>query len=86
MGIIIYLLCAFTAISCGGLLLLSYRRTSARLLLWSGLCFVGLSIANLMVIADLLTGQNIDFYTWRNLLSLLSMGMLLYGLIWDSQS
>lgn len=86
MGIVIYLLCAVTAFSCGTLLLLSYRRTYARLLLWSGLCFVGLSLANLMVIVDLLTGQDLDVYTWRNVVSLFSMGLLLYGLIWDSQS
>lgn len=86
MGAVIYLLCSATAFICGLLLLLSYRRTSARLLLWSGLCFVGLTLANLMVLIDLLTGPDMDFYTWRNVVSLSSMGLLLYGLIWDSQA
>jgi len=44
LGAVIYSLCALTALACAILLLQAYRRGGYRLLLWSGLCFVGLTV------------------------------------------
>lgn len=85
MGSVIYILCALTAMGCSWLLLLNYYRSRVRLLLWSGLCFAGLTLSNLLVFVDLtLLPSEISIYTWRNALTLLSMGILIYGLVWDS--
>lgn len=83
---IIYSLCAVTAAVCAYLLLLAYSRGGYRLLLWSGLCFAGLTINNLFLVCDKLVFPNIDFSVWRNASMLLAMAVLLYGLIWDTES
>ena len=48
MAAAIYLLCMLTSMACAGLLLVAWRRSRYRLLLWSGLCFAGLTLNNLV--------------------------------------
>ena len=74
-----------TTLLCAILLLRAFKRVRRRLLLWSGLCFVGLSISYLFVIVDLLVFPNTDLYTYRLGSTAISMLLLLYGLIWESQ-
>ena len=86
MGALIYALCAAAAATCAGLLLHAYhRRGGYRLLLWSGLCFVGLTLNNLILIADKVFVPHVDLSLWRTSAALLAMIVLLYGLIWDSE-
>jgi hypothetical protein len=86
MAALIYSLCALTALTCTFLLLQAYRRKPFRLLLWSGLCFAGLSVNNILLVIDkLLLPVTIDLSLPRVLVSLLAMSVLLYGLIWDSE-
>jgi len=81
----VYILCALTCAACAFLLLRGYRRNRARLLLWAGLCFVGLTLNNVVLYFDMVvTATSISLLLWRNLLNLASLAMLLYGLIWDS--
>ncbi len=82
MAPLIYMLCALTALVCAVLLLQAYHRSGYSLLLWSGWCFVGLTANNLMVVVDELLVPDIDLSTWRLVIGLLAMGVLLYGLIW----
>lgn len=82
---IIYSLCALTAIGCAWLLLRSYVRSKSRLLLWSGLCFVGLSLSNLLLVADRLILPLIDLLTVRLMTALIGMILLLFGLIWENE-
>jgi hypothetical protein len=82
---VIYSLCAITALLCAWLLLRAYRRSRYRLLLWGGLCFVGLTLNNIFVLVDKLVVPYVDLYTWRLLLALISLLVLLYGLVWDSE-
>jgi hypothetical protein len=82
---IIYLLCAITAALCAGLLLLAYRRGRYRLLLWSGLCFAGLTVNNALLVLDKIVFPALDFSLPRTIIALLSMMILLYGLIWESE-
>jgi hypothetical protein len=81
----IYFLCAFTAALCALQLLLAYRRGRYRLLLWSGLCFAGLSINNAILVLDKVIFPAIDLSVPRTLVALLSMIILLYGLIWEAE-
>lgn len=81
---LVYLLCFATSTACAWLLWRSYGRTGARLLLWSGLCFVLLALNNLVVVFDLLViGSDISLQIPRLLLSLSAVGVLLFGFIWD---
>jgi hypothetical protein len=49
---LIYVLCAITSGACAVLLWRGWRRSRARLLFWSSLCFVGLSLNNLLLVVD----------------------------------
>jgi hypothetical protein len=82
---IIYGLCALTALLCAILLLTAYRRNRYRLLLWSGLCFAGLTANNLLLIADKLVFPTVDLSVSRSGVTLLSLSLLLFGLIWDAK-
>jgi hypothetical protein len=79
----VYLLCFLTSAACTWLLARSYRRTGARLLFWSALCFLFLAASNLVVIVDLLVLTDADFRLVRYLLALAAVGLLLFGFIWD---
>lgn len=85
MAPIIYLLCAVAAFLCAFLLLRAYWRGRYRLLLWSGLCFAGLTLNNLILVIDkvVLTGD--DLSIWRTSVALVAMAVLLYGLIWEAE-
>jgi hypothetical protein len=82
---LIYVLCAATTAACAWLLLRRYADNRVRLLLWGGLCFVGLALNNVLVVLDLLLVPQIDFSFWRTLTALVGMAILMYGLIWDAQ-
>jgi hypothetical protein len=83
---IIYMLCALTAFACAFLILRTYLRSRLRLLLWSGLCFSGLFINNVMLVIDrVMTGPEVDLTTWRLLAALASLLPLLIGLIWEEE-
>lgn len=81
----LYILTCLTMLLCAVLLLRAYFNVRRRLLLWSGLCFVGLTISNFFVVLDLVLFRNIDFYTWRLGSATVSILLLLYGLIWESR-
>ena len=53
MAAVIYSLCALTGLTCAILLLRSYQKTGVGLLLWSALCFVCLSVNNVLLFFDL---------------------------------
>jgi hypothetical protein len=80
---IVYLLCFLTSGACAVLLLRSYRTSSARLLLWSGLCFLLLAGNNLVVVLDLLVLPDWDMRLPRLLLALAAVAILLFGFVWD---
>jgi hypothetical protein len=79
----VYLLCLATSAACAWLLARSYAVTKARLLLWSALCFFFLAVNNLLVIFDLLVIEEMSFQIARLVTSLLAVGLLLFGFIWD---
>jgi len=79
----VYLLCFLTSAACAWLLARSYRRTGARLLFWSGLCFLFLAANNLLVVFDLLLIPDVDFRLARYGLQLAAVGLLLFGFVWD---
>lgn len=82
MANLVYALCALTSLACAVLLLRGYRRSRARLLWWSGLCFVGLFINNAVLVVD--ARIVVDLSVVRSLPAVLGVMALLYGLVWES--
>ena len=85
MAQIIYLLCAVAALICAVLLFRAYLRGRYRLLLWSGLCFAGLTINNLILVLDKVVLVGADLSIWRTSVAVVAMAVLLYGLIWEAE-
>jgi len=83
MAAVVYILGVLVTLSCGLLLTRAYARVKKRLLLWSGLCFLGLSLSNLLLFLDLVVFPNVDLYRWRLLTAAAAMLVLIYGLIWE---
>ncbi|HJV79922.1 DUF5985 family protein [Noviherbaspirillum sp.] len=85
MASVIYFLCALTALACAFLLLRSYLRQRFRLLLWSGLCFAGLAINNMLLVLERIFLPQIDLSLFRLLSALIALLPLLYGLVWEEE-
>ena len=85
MATLIYALCALTCLASAWLLLRAYAQARHRLLFWSGLCFVALTVSNVLVMVDRLVLTEQDISTPRLLTALVGIALLLYGLIWESR-
>ena len=83
MSAVIYSLCALTALLCAILLLRAYARTRTRLLFWSGLCFVGLTASNIVLVLDRVVLPLVDLSTARLGVGLVALLLLIYGLVME---
>jgi len=81
---LVYLLCALTSTGCALLLLRGYFRARSRLLLWSSLCFMGLSANNILLFVDMLLVPDVSLEIPRGVVGLGALLVLLFGLIWES--
>jgi hypothetical protein len=82
---LVYVLCALTSTACAFLLLRGYARSRVRLLLWSGLCFAGLALNNVLLVVDKRVVPEMDLSVWRTLPALAGVAILLYGFVWDTR-
>jgi hypothetical protein len=85
MQVSIYVLCLVASVTCSLLLLRGYRQSHTRLLLWAGICFGFLSLNSLAVLFDLLVFPQWDLQVLRHAASLMAVGTLLFGLVWESE-
>lgn len=83
MAPIIYALCAVTSLVCAWLLLRAYSLRGYKLLLWSGLCFGGLTLNNILLMLDKIVFPNTDLLTLRLIVALVALLPLLYGLVFE---
>lgn len=83
MAEVVYLLCAVASAFCAVLLGTTYRRNPTRLLMWSTLCFVGLTINNFLLLVDLVLVPEIDLSLFRSVTAFVSIMLLLIGLLWE---
>jgi hypothetical protein len=81
----VFLLCAATCLLCAIMLFRGFARSHFRLLFWSGLCFTGLMVDNLMLYADIYVFPDVSLVIWRKLPGLVALMLLLFGLIWESK-
>jgi hypothetical protein len=82
---LVYALCALTSTACAVLLLRGYLRSRFRLLLWSGLCFAGLALNNVILFVDKQVVPDVDLSVWRSLPAVAGIALLLYGFVWDTR-
>jgi hypothetical protein len=77
-------LSALTCLACTVLLFRGYARSGMRLLLWSALCFVFLTLNNLLLFFDLIVFLQLDLRPFRLAAALIGLVFLLYGFIFES--
>jgi hypothetical protein len=87
MAPVFYSLCTLAALFCAILLLRAYYRSRYKLLLWGGLCFLGLTLNNALLVVDKLIfpEPEVNLFTWRLVAALVAMLVLLYGIIFDAE-
>jgi hypothetical protein len=86
MAAAVYVLCALTSLACAVLLLRGFQARGVRLLLWSGLAFIGFTLGNAMLVVDrVVTGPEVDLALLRSLPVLAGLAVLIYGLVWDAR-
>jgi hypothetical protein len=79
----VYILSALISLASAVLLLRSFAHTRTSLLFWAGLCFVGLTLNNVLLFVDKVLVADADLSTWRGLPALAGMLVLVYGLVWE---
>ena len=82
---ILCVLAVLTCLTCTVLLFRGYRASGQRLLLWSALCFVFLTLNNLLLFFDLAVFAELDLRLYRLTAALVGLGFLLYGFIFESE-
>jgi hypothetical protein len=82
---VLTLLAAITSLACMVLLFRGYAATGVRLLLWSALCFVCLTVNNTLLFVDLAVFPDIDLRVYRLAASFAGVLFLLYGFVWEAE-
>lgn len=82
---LVYILCAATCLLCAVLLIRGYVQSKVSLLFWSGLCFLGLMLDNVMLYVDVIVAPDVDLVVWRKLPGLIATVLLVFGLVWESK-
>jgi hypothetical protein len=73
-----------TSFSCSVLLFRGFKRKRIRMLMWSGLCFAGLTVNNIALFLDLVIFPEVDLRLLRFGSALVGMLFLLYGFVGDT--
>jgi hypothetical protein len=84
LAFVVYILCAATSAMCATLLIRAYRRSRARLLLWSSVCFACFALNSLLLVIDVGVLPDRDLSLIRTVPSIIGVAALLYGLVWDA--
>lgn len=79
---VLFALVMLACLACTVLLFRGYAASGVRLLLWSALCFVGLSASNVLLFFDLvLFPTQVDLRPYRLGAAAVGLAFLLYGFI-----
>jgi len=85
LNLVLAALAVLTCLACTILLFRGYARSGLRLLMWSALCFVCLTLNNLLLFFDLPVFTEIDLRPYRLAAALAGLLFLLYGFISESK-
>jgi hypothetical protein len=83
--IILYTVAVLSSLACTVLLFRGFARRRVRLLMWSAICFAGLTVNNVVLFLDLVVFPEVDLRLARLVPALIGMIFLLYGFIWDAE-
>lgn len=84
--VVLFALAVLTSLACTLLLFRGYLQTRLRILMWSALCFVCLSVNNMLLFVDLvLLPASVDLRLFRHGTALVGMLFLIYGFIRESE-
>jgi hypothetical protein len=82
---VLFVVALLTSLACT-VLFRAYVASRLRILLWSALCFVGLTVNNLLLFVDLvILPETIDLRVYRHAAALIGMLFLIYGYIRESE-
>jgi hypothetical protein len=81
----VYVLCLLTSVACAALLLRAWRRSRARLLLWTAVSFICLAVNNLFLVADMVVFPSANLWFLRQAAGAAAIAVLLYGFIWEAE-
>jgi hypothetical protein len=73
-----------TCAACTALLFRGYARSRRRLLLWTGWCFVLLTLNNVLLFLDLVVLEQ-DLRPWRHAAAALGLAFVIAGLVLESE-
>ena len=76
-----YVICTITSLASAALMLRSMRGSGGRLLLWGAVFFLGMALNNVALLINAMTDADLSIAP--NIVMLVSIAALLYGLIWD---
>ena len=82
---VLYAVALLTSTLCTILLFRGYARRRFRLLLWSAVCFAGLTINNLLLFVDLVVFPTVDLRMPRLIAALAGIAVMLYAFIWEAE-
>ena len=85
MAELIYGLCTILSMAVAVMLWRQHRRMPTRMIYWTALCFTGLALSNLVLVLDKLVFPGLDLRVLRHSISLLSIGLLLFGLVYEDE-
>ena len=85
LNLVLALLAVLTCVVCTVLLFRGYARSGLRLLLWSALCFVCLTLNNVLLFVDLPVFTQVDLRPYRLTAALAGLAFLIYGFIAESK-
>jgi hypothetical protein len=83
--LVMFLLAVLTSGACMAVLFRAYARSGMRLLFWSALCFVFLTLNNVLVFADLIILPQLDLRLYRAIAALCGVLCLLYAFLWEAE-
>jgi len=85
-NVVLILLAVLTSLACMVLLFRAYATSGVRLLLWSALCFVFLTLNNVLVFFDVVVfPTEVDLRPYRLGAALVGILFLLYGFVLEAE-
>jgi hypothetical protein len=85
MAELIYGLCTILSLAIAIMLWRQQRRLPTRMIHWTALCFSGLALSHGVLVLDKLVFPDLDLRVLRHSISLLSIGLLLFGLVYEDE-
>jgi hypothetical protein len=82
---LVYAMCGLTCLLCAVLLFRAYLSSRSKVLFWSGFCFTGLLISNIVLMLDKLIYTDVDLLPVRLWITLAALVLLLYGLLYENE-